>query len=436
MPDLTEIQAALPVKIIGSDNVGSEGVPVASDANGNMKVLDYASSATGSTVPVSASFMGARNPSGNLVGLLTDGSSYLYSNVQASALPAGASTETTLAAVSAKFNNDYGVSSSAIRVASQIGNAAGAASFGAGTTTAQTLRVVLPTDQNLTINQGTPASIASSWAQKITDGINGPVAVKAASAVPLASDLALVVTISPNSASLNISSLPTTSSKFSFGDITTAAQALVAVERTIYSEQTTNAAMTLVSSNAADTAAGTGTRSVLVTYYDQTMAGPFVTTIILNGTTAATASVSNMCFIEKMVVSTVGTGTSNAGTLTLKSGAATVGTIAIGDNQTFWAHHYVPIGKTSYISGFSTGSSSTVTGGGAALILKASQPTVANSVEFQISDFVTLYGQSSTNTRTYLSPIQVAGPARVRAYVIPTTSTSIIYRASFDFIDN
>lgn len=56
-------------------------------------------------------------------------------------------SEATLAILNTKFFNDYGVSSGAIRTASQIGNTTGAALFGAGTTTAQVLRVVLPTDQ-------------------------------------------------------------------------------------------------------------------------------------------------------------------------------------------------------------------------------------------------------------------------------------------------
>ena len=231
--------------------------------------------------------------------------------------------------------------------------------------------------------------------------------------------------------------LPTTASKFTFGDILTAATNLVPVERTTYTEVTANAAMTLVSSSANDASAGTGARTVIVTYLDQTMAGPFTTTITMNGTTAVTASVSNMCYIEKIQVATVGSTGSNAGILTLKSGATTVGTVNAGDLQTFWAHHYIPTGKTSYISGFSINSNGTTAGSGAAFVLKASTPTVANTPELIVSDFHRLYGQqSSTNTRTYLSPIQVAGPARVRTYVAPETNTSTTYRAAFDFIDN
>lgn len=44
--------------------------------------------------------------------------------------------------------NDYGASTEAIRTASQIGNATGAADFDSGNTTAQTLRVVVADDQS------------------------------------------------------------------------------------------------------------------------------------------------------------------------------------------------------------------------------------------------------------------------------------------------
>jgi hypothetical protein len=56
-----------------------------------------------------------------------------------------------------------------------------------------------------TVNQGTPgASASAGWWNKITDGTNGPVAVKPASTAPLATDPSLVVTISPNSPSASI----------------------------------------------------------------------------------------------------------------------------------------------------------------------------------------------------------------------------------------
>lgn len=56
-------------------------------------------------------------------------------------------------------DTNYGtVGASTIRTASQIGNATGAALFGAGTTTAQVLRVVLPTDQT-----AIPSTQSGTW---------------------------------------------------------------------------------------------------------------------------------------------------------------------------------------------------------------------------------------------------------------------------------
>lgn len=233
-------------------------------------------------------------------------------------------------------------------------------------------------------------------------------------------------------------SVPTTASKFSFGELaTTTSVSFLAVNSTAYTEPTTNSTMAILSSSANDTAAGTGARTVQVTYLDQTGAGPFTTSFTMNGTTAVNAGVSNMCFVEKITVLTVGSTGSNVGTLTLRTGGAvTVGTIAATNNQTFWAQHYIPTGKTCYVSGFSFGNNSTAAGNGAQFILKVSTPTIANTPEIQVSDFVSLSGASSSDTRTYISPIQVAGPARLRAYVLPFANAATTQFASFDFIDN
>jgi hypothetical protein len=73
-------------------------------------------------------------------------------------LPTGAATETTLSAINTKLNSDFGASTGAVRVAALLGNASGAAAFGAGTTNAQTLRVVFPTDQT-----AIPATQSGTW---------------------------------------------------------------------------------------------------------------------------------------------------------------------------------------------------------------------------------------------------------------------------------
>ncbi len=57
----------------------------------------------------------------------------------------------------------------------------------------------VPVSGTVTSNQGTANSLSNAWTTQITDGTNGPVAVKGASTSPLATDPALVVSISPNS---------------------------------------------------------------------------------------------------------------------------------------------------------------------------------------------------------------------------------------------
>jgi hypothetical protein len=147
----------------------------------------------------------------------------------------------------------------------------------------------------------------------------------------------------------------------------------------------------------------------------------------------------NHCYIEDIEVVTVGTGLVNAGTITLVTGLAgagtTVGSIATGNNLAYWAHHYVPTGKTCNVTGVNFGSSSSIAGGGSIFQLRAIALNVANSVDKPITEQLTLYGQSSMVSRTYPTALKVVGPARVTMYVTTSSSTSINYRANFDFYD-
>lgn len=87
-------------------------------------------------------------------------------------LPTGASTSalqttgnTSLSSIDGKIASDYGVSSGAVRTAAQVGNATGAAAFGAGNSSAQTLRTVIATDQS-----AIPASQSGTWSVRTQDG--------------------------------------------------------------------------------------------------------------------------------------------------------------------------------------------------------------------------------------------------------------------------
>jgi hypothetical protein len=228
-------------------------------------------------------------------------------------------------------------------------------------------------------------------------------------------------------------------SNFSFGDVTTAALTQVLVRRTAYTEPTSAATRSISSSNANDSSAGTGARIVRIIYYDNTGAGPFTTTVTLNGTTAVNTSVSNIRFIEHIEVISVGSTGSNTGILTLfgSTGGAggTVGTVAATNNQTFWTHHYVPLGRIGYVTGISCSHNGTTVGSGGVFIIFAQLTNATTEPNKQISDSVRCYGQSSTFARNYASPIVVPGPARIEVRVTPETSSSTVYRASLDFYE-
>ena len=98
------------------------------------------------TQPVSGTFWQAIQPVSGTVAVTQSTSPWVVSAASLP-LPTGAATETTLSSLNNKFTLDFGVSTAAVRVAALLGNASGVAAFGAGTTNAQTLRVVIPTDQ-------------------------------------------------------------------------------------------------------------------------------------------------------------------------------------------------------------------------------------------------------------------------------------------------
>ena len=226
---------------------------------------------------------------------------------------------------------------------------------------------------------------------------------------------------------------------FTFGDVTLAAITRALVRRTAYTEQTTNAQRSISSASASDAAAGTGARTIQITYLDATGAGPFNETLALNGVTFVNTVATNMCFIEEIKVLTAGSSGSNTGILTLKSasagGGVIIGTINALDNQTFWAHHYIPTGKECNITGISCGHNGTTVGSGALFTINATTIGLSGAIDRQVTDFVRLYGQSSTFARNYVSPIKVLGPARIQVWCTPETSTSIIYRTAVDFFE-
>lgn len=103
----------------------------------SVELIDDAVNTDGSSAGSAGLAIGGVDGNGDFQQLKVNTSGELVVNASAS----GIATETTLSAINNKVSNDYGAATGAIRTASQIGNATGAADFDAGADSAQTLRV-------------------------------------------------------------------------------------------------------------------------------------------------------------------------------------------------------------------------------------------------------------------------------------------------------
>lgn len=314
--------------------------------------------------------------------------------------------------------------------------------------TQETLAAIKDTDGIKKIVDALPAGTneLGKIRSLIYDATNGPAAVKPASTPPVAADQAQVVVISPNQASVPVSLAPPlqAATGISFGRVTVGGGAGTpyAVRATAYTEQTVNFTGSIKSSSANDTAAGTGARTVKITYFTQLGAGPYTETVTLNGTTAVNLVNSDHCYIEKMEVLTGGSLGWNAGTITLYTGAGGTGTAvgsigygivysSAGDNQTLWAHHYVPAGKTISIYNLSGGTTGNQTG---VVVLRGKYPLVSGSVESQVVPALVISQMASTVTRVTANAVTLSGFLRLVSYVL-SNGTNTTFFASFDYAE-
>ena len=175
MADLSYIQRDGETQIVGQDSSGNQVNYVSADVNGNMSVKDYADGpvTAGTAAPVAtliAGFYGSVLPtlgSGQQVALQLDSSGRVLISP---------TTQGSLAE-----DHNYGtVGTNTLRAAAQIGNATGAADFAAGNSSAQTLRVVIASNQVAipvtgTFWQTTQPVSGTFW--QTTQPVSGTVAV-------------------------------------------------------------------------------------------------------------------------------------------------------------------------------------------------------------------------------------------------------------------
>ncbi len=219
------------------------------------------------------------------------------------------------------------------------------------------------------------------------------------------------------------------------GYVSTAATTNVAVRATVYTAQASAAQRSVKSSSANDTAAGTGARSVRVTYYDNLMAGPKTEDIILNGTTAVNTVNTDIQYIERIDVLTTGSTQGNAGTISLMAavagGGATIGTVAAGDNGTFWAHHYVAAGLQAYVRNVRVCSSVVA---GASNLQASGDPALGTGLPSKIVSGTLRHG-TTTLVVPWDPPLVVQGPALLIMNDKPDAATANVVFAAFDYVE-
>jgi len=137
------------------------------------------------------------------------------------------------------------------------------------------------------------------------------------------------------------------------GQVATSATSTFAVRSTTYTEPSTNAQRSISSNNANDTSGGTGARTVKLVYLNSSGQGYFSEIITLNGITPVNTVATDICYIQSLEVLTVGSGNTNAGTLTLFAstggGGGTILTIIPGFDDLLYAQFYVPVDKTAKV---------------------------------------------------------------------------------------
>lgn len=217
--------------------------------------------------------------------------------------------------------------------------------------------------------------------------------------------------------------------------------AIVPVRATAYTEPTSAAARELISSSTQDdaTPGGTGTRRVRIVYYDNNMLGPYTEDIDLNGTSAVTTVATNIRFIERMESLIVGSNGTNVGTITIRNtgAGATIGTIAVSDGCTYWGHHYVADGYTSFVQSLTTGiiDNGLLGSIGCSMFLRVATPLTTNSFEKQITFSFRQQGNQPSQTHSFTNNLWVRGPARITLYVRDDNTTAGTAHGGFTFYD-
>lgn len=227
----------------------------------------------------------------------------------------------------------------------------------------------------------------------------------------------------------------TTNSQTVSGYTDTSAATNRLLRSTAYVEPTSSARRSIASTSGGDSSGGGGTRTVRITYYDDSGNGPFTEDLTLAGTVGVNTVSATMRFIERIQSLTIGANGTNLGTITLYSaidkGGSAISTIAIGDGETWYAHHYVGAGKICYVTSLNAGSF----GNSYRLYMTAVNPLNANAYAPQIGPLQRLSNTSESLFIPFTVPYKISGLTRLEMIVRADSATAGVAFASFSFYE-
>ena len=181
---------ALPVAL-SSVPLPTGAATAANQTNGSQKtqIVDGSGNVIASTsnaLNVDVVNFPATQPVSGTVTVVQPTGTNLHAVIDSSALPTGAATSAnqateiaSLSSIDGKLADNYGVATGALRTAAQVGNASGAADFGAGNSSAQTLRTVIASNQTAIPTTSSSAGKAVNTAPVYTVYSSTPVTTSA-----------------------------------------------------------------------------------------------------------------------------------------------------------------------------------------------------------------------------------------------------------------
>jgi hypothetical protein len=207
------------------------------------------------------------------------------------------------------------------------------------------------------------------------------------------------------------------------------------IRATTYTAQTSGAQRSFNSTSTKDASGNTGALTVVVTYLNSSLTSYETETVTMNGTTAVNTVNTDYCFIESIQVATVGSDGANDGTIQIWSstgaGGSVWGSIAVSDNQTYWAHHYVLNGGYCGVTSVNGGSTAV---SGCLTLMRTGNPISTNLPQQAISGTYIhgYYGSGVSVDHEFQNIALVVGPDMIMLSEKPSAATASTIYASFE----